>query len=191
MKSLLPFLAALCLAINSQAFGTNLVLTTTEANVTIEKSAQVKAGQLLYFENFSYNVQNFTGISLFLDIDYGNGAVITHEGFVAINTAFRELRPDKIAIAGPATVKVRLVTNPSFVVNFPSPPFASFSLNIVGPDDTFTPSSAVVIPADAPGPVKIVLESSSDLVTWTEAQPGEYGAATQKRFFRVRAIQKN
>ena len=51
-----------------------------------------------------------------------------------------------------------------------------------------TPTSAVVIPTDATGPVKIILESSTDLVTWTEANPGSYGVSTTKRFFRVRAV---
>lgn len=50
-----------------------------------------------------------------------------------------------------------------------------------------TPSTAVVIPEDAAGPVQIILESSADLVTWTSANPGLYGASTSKRFFRVRA----
>lgn len=50
-------------------------------------------------------------------------------------------------------------------------------------------SSAVVIPEDAAGPVTIVMESSTDLVTWVAANPGNYGATTPRRFFRVRAIQ--
>jgi len=53
---------------------------------------------------------------------------------------------------------------------------------------TTTPTSAVVIPTDATGPVNIILESSTDLVTWTAANPGTYGASTTKRFFRVRAV---
>jgi len=53
---------------------------------------------------------------------------------------------------------------------------------------TTIPTSSVVIPTDATGPVKIILESSTDLVTWTEANPGSYGASTSKRFFRVRAV---
>lgn len=50
-----------------------------------------------------------------------------------------------------------------------------------------TPSSSVVIPTNATGQVNIILESSTDLLTWTPAEPGSYGAATQNRFFRVRA----
>lgn len=53
---------------------------------------------------------------------------------------------------------------------------------------TTTPSNSVVIPTDATGPVNVILESSTDLVTWTAANPGTYGASTTKRFFRVRAV---
>lgn len=53
---------------------------------------------------------------------------------------------------------------------------------------TTIPTSAVVIPTDATGPVNVILESSTDLVTWTAANPGTYGASTTKRFFRVRAV---
>jgi hypothetical protein len=52
------------------------------------------------------------------------------------------------------------------------------------------PSTAVVIPADSTGPVQIILESSTDLITWTAADPGSYAASTTKRFFRVRAVQQ-
>lgn len=48
--------------------------------------------------------------------------------------------------------------------------------------------TSVVIPEDAAGPVTIALESSTDLVNWTAANPGTYGTSTVKRFFRVRAI---
>lgn len=52
------------------------------------------------------------------------------------------------------------------------------------------PSTSVVIPSDATGPVEIKLESSSDLVNWQDALPGIYGATTTNRFFRVRAIRQ-
>jgi len=50
------------------------------------------------------------------------------------------------------------------------------------------PANAVVIPADSTGSVQIILESSTDLITWTQANPGTYGASTIKRFFRIRAV---
>ena len=52
------------------------------------------------------------------------------------------------------------------------------------------PSNTVVIPTDASGPVEIIMKSSKDLVNWTRAEPGSYGADTPKRFFRIRAVVK-
>ena len=60
-------------------------------------------------------------------------------------------------------------------------------VEISSSEQQFTPSSAVVIPDDLGAPVKIILESSTDLITWVPAEPGTYGTSTQKRFFRVRA----
>jgi len=52
----------------------------------------------------------------------------------------------------------------------------------------YVPADAIVIPASATGDVQIILESSPDLVNWTAASPGTYGAsAGTNRFFRVRA----
>ena len=51
------------------------------------------------------------------------------------------------------------------------------------------PSNAVVIPSDSSGPVQIILESSEDLVNWNSSNPGTYGASTNERFFRIRAVQ--
>ena len=53
----------------------------------------------------------------------------------------------------------------------------------------FIPSNAVVIPSDSSGPVQIILESSEDMVNWNSANPGTYGASTNERFFRVRAVE--
>lgn len=52
----------------------------------------------------------------------------------------------------------------------------------------YVPADAIVIPASATGNVQIILESSTDLVNWTAASPGTYGASSAtNRFFRVRA----
>lgn len=55
------------------------------------------------------------------------------------------------------------------------------------PSEIVRPSNTVVIPEEPNGNYRIILESSTDLVTWTEALPGEYGSSTSKRFFRLRA----
>lgn len=52
------------------------------------------------------------------------------------------------------------------------------------------PSTAVVIPSDAIGPVEIVMESSSDMISWTSTLPGTYGASHTNRFFRLRSVRR-
>jgi hypothetical protein len=80
-----------------------------------------------------------------------------------------------ITIAGPATIKstANLLT-----------------IRISDIADAVCPSTSVVIPTDATGPVNIILESSADLANWTAALPGTYGANTTNRFFRVRAVRQ-
>ena len=89
--------------------------------------------------------------------------------------------PWPITISGPATVSLSLQSagGDGFVT------FKVFDTVLEN-----TPSTAVVIPTDATGPVNIVLESSADLVNWTAALPGAYGASTTNRFFRVRAVRQ-
>jgi hypothetical protein len=53
---------------------------------------------------------------------------------------------------------------------------------------TVTPLNAAVIPSDATGNFSVILESSTDMVTWTPANPGSYSSTIQKRFFRVRIV---
>jgi hypothetical protein len=53
-----------------------------------------------------------------------------------------------------------------------------------------TPSNAAVIPEDANGTFTVILESSTDLITWTAANPGDYSGNTVKRFFRTRIVKK-
>jgi hypothetical protein len=53
-----------------------------------------------------------------------------------------------------------------------------------------TPSNAAVIPEDANGTFSVILESSTDLITWTAANPGDYSGNTVKRFFRTRIVKK-
>lgn len=51
-------------------------------------------------------------------------------------------------------------------------------------------AASVVVPANATGDVDVLLEQSNDMITWTQCLPGTYNASTQKRFFRVRAVEK-
>jgi hypothetical protein len=90
-----------------------------------------------------------------------------------------------VTVAGPASIKITIDnTNPFFT----TPASAYGTIRISDEQTQFTPSTAVVIPSDATGPVRIILESSADLLNWTDALPGTYGGATTNRFFRVRAV---
>jgi hypothetical protein len=86
-------------------------------------------------------------------------------------------------VAGPATL--RLVVQNRGTAG-PTSALCSVSKSLKLTELT-TPSTAVVIPDDAGGPVEIILESSTDLVSWIPTNPGTYGTSTPQRFFRVRA----
>ena len=48
---------------------------------------------------------------------------------------------------------------------------------------------SIQVPATS-NPVEVVVEQSSDLVNWTAVTPGTFNGSTQKRFFRLRAVEK-
>jgi hypothetical protein len=60
--------------------------------------------------------------------------------------------------------------------------------NLSGP--SLLPSNSIVIPDNTIGTVAVVLESSTDLVNWSAALPGDYSNTVSKRFFRIRATAK-
>ena len=115
-------------------------------------------------------------------ISYPDGTKLTYGGTPGGN--------GMIDVVGPASVdlKATLHTYDKFSYDF------VFNYLIKKTTTSATspslPSNTVVIPTDASGPVEIVMESSKDLVNWTRAEPGTYGADTPKRFFRIRAVVK-
>jgi len=56
--------------------------------------------------------------------------------------------------------------------------------------ETITPSGAVMVPSDSSGSVQVILESSTNLIAWASALPGNYGSTSQNMFFRVRAVRQ-
>jgi hypothetical protein len=81
-------------------------------------------------------------------------------------------------IVGPCILTVIAGTNSSPVV---------ISAQITRNDEPFTPAGAVLVPADSSGPVRVIMESSTNLVQWNSALPGTYGTTAQNQYFRVRA----
>lgn len=88
-------------------------------------------------------------------------------------------------IIGPATIRLKRIDTKA------SPSMAVFSVNRANAPANVVPSNAVVIPEDANGQFNVILESSTDLITWTPAMPGSYCGSTQKRFFRTRVVRTN
>ena len=64
------------------------------------------------------------------------------------------------------------------------------SLNASNTISSNISSTSIVVPSNAVGDVDVLLEQSNDMITWTQCLPGTYNASTQKRFFRVRAVEK-
>ena len=87
-----------------------------------------------------------------------------------------------LAIAGPCTI--------GFTSNKDNN-FATFKLAPANLDLPSMPTGAVVIPADGGGNYRVALESSSDLVTWTETTAGTFGSGAANRFFRVKLVKVN
>lgn len=88
--------------------------------------------------------------------------------------------------AGPAKIRARVhTTDPSDVGRS-----VIATVNVVRASavPTVTPLNAAVIPSDSTGNFSVILESSTDMVIWTPANPGTYSSTIQKRFFRVRIM---
>lgn len=87
-------------------------------------------------------------------------------------------------IAGPASIAVRPTDEGT-------QNYAVATVEVTRPaSPSVTPSNAAVIPVDANGTFTVILESSTDLITWTAANPGDYSGNTVKRFFRTRIVKK-
>jgi len=97
-------------------------------------------------------------------------------------------------VIGPMTIEYGLYEAGFSVNDFPQTR-CSFLLEIK--DDPFqgvtasgAQGSSFVAVENSAGQTDVFLEQSSDLITWSQCLPGSYNAATQKRFFRVRAVEK-
>lgn len=160
--------------------------------LAILSAVQVHAETItLYARSVSPDVARSATITLqsnetaqvnYASLGFGSASLFVNNG-----TSQYFLNVDKLplpVIAGPATIYLETSS-----VGQTNSGVCTVSIARLGdvPVGNFVPSNAVVIPADSGGSAQIILESSVDLVSWTAAMPGAYGAQTQKRFFRVRA----
>jgi hypothetical protein len=107
-----------------------------------------------------------------------------YTGSQATGTAFPNLS-QKLLFAGPATI-VLTTGGPGYPSGYS---MTTMAVTRVASPST-TPSNAAVIPEDANGQYQVLLESSTDMVTWTPANPGTYSGNVQKRFFRTRIVKQ-
>jgi len=108
----------------------------------------------------------------FLEVTIGTNTFL-YKGYASLN------------LPGPASLKLSIANTNTW---YQTPVSTYATIRITDNPPQLSPSTAVVIPADSTGPVRIILESSPDLVNWNDALPGTYGSSTSNRFFRVRAV---
>ena len=90
-----------------------------------------------------------------------------------------------LEVAGPATIKLTdLATGDGEQWHI-----ATFQITRAA-EPSVTPTNAAVIPEDANGTYQVILESSTDLISWNPALPGDYSGNTVQRFFRTRIVKK-
>jgi hypothetical protein len=108
-------------------------------------------------------------------------------------------------ISGPCSVKIYLKPTSGRQLSSNSPAYWKRSdfqnwdfkasegfvtFRIVGTEQAPSKKFATVIPENASGNVRIVLEQSTDLINWSSANPGVFSPSTSKRFFRVRSVEE-
>jgi len=116
-----------------------------------------------------------------------NSAIATEGPFVSYpespNTELLNVSPpgNGAPIVGPATIVAR------YSVGYQSMGWGGAAHTVISLEDfnrVPTPEGTAVQPAGLGA--RVALESSSDLVNWSEAQPGNYGTNTTHKFFRVK-----
>lgn len=178
MKRIFCVLAGLlALTLQAQAV-TNLTLVVGQG--VTNSTLVVKPGQLA--EIIYGKIGNIWGSeSARITVSLGGQSFRVENWYWSSSNIYGPSTTDRLpSVAGPGTITLTALDDRG----------GYCTVRVTESEASFTPNNAVVIPADAGGPVNIILESSVDLITWTAAQPGTYAASTEKRFFRVRAERK-
>ncbi len=167
MKALLPILLIIAAATQSLlAQTTTLTFPDMGSGPERQQNIPVLAGEV--FELLTWFSSNAGMTDLLVD-------------GIQISTSSFANNPQKIIVAGPKTVSVKVPLNLTLVCTYKLTTVSTVATQNVA-------SQAVVIPENAPAPVDVILESSTDLTNWTAAVAGSYSPATSKRFFRVRLV---
>jgi hypothetical protein len=82
-------------------------------------------------------------------------------------------------VMGPATITFKVYAGQKLLCFY-----------VVNELDQKSSKHALVLPEGADGKQKLVLESSTDLVNWTEDSLGSKDSSDKKRFYRLRAVKE-
>lgn len=160
----------------------------------VTKNLSVPAGKQLVIHGINLSSTATTSSPAFVRTPVSTGQNI-NIATVAYNSALNLWWNGPIV--GPINIEYGLSGATSYSSSTFEPTYCSFLFEIK--DSTLEASSAttasissasVVVPSNAVGDVDVLLEQSNDMITWTQCLPGTYNASTQKRFFRVRAVEK-
>jgi hypothetical protein len=174
---------------------------TNSTNITIQSDEKIVVRQ--HHVRHGYTFNNASSETTF-QVRYGNSSntVTIYRNYTGTGTQTNTSGILGQTIFGPCviTIDARHTGNTlsTSYANYEYSLISLFSLEkekvqepgSMGSSANSVPIAAVVVPSSAVGDVDVLLEQSNDMITWTQCLPGTYNAATQKRFFRVRAVEK-
>jgi hypothetical protein len=111
-----------------------------------------------------------------MEVTIGERVFIVYPFLYAPNGTATPL-PYPVKLAGPATLRLKVASG--------GPSFATVAVTRAG-----SPSGPIPVPMEAGSTFDVVLESSTDLVNWSPANPGSYSGSAPQLFFRVRVVKK-
>lgn len=147
-------------------------LTLSANGPTSEQSVVVPAGQVFELLTWAPSGDAYLYVDA-LNVPIALPASTTYQNPPVLSPSF--------VVAGPHTVRLRSVGGGSLLCSYRLKPNGEVATQNVA-------SQVVVIPQNATNPADVILESSTDLITWTAALPGSYSPSTPNRFFRIRVV---
>ena len=193
MKSHITLIASFVFGASSFAAEVKTLFPQTTSNTAVSESAVIPDGSVAEIVTAYGDTKSGGTATVFVSNAGKTAPYILSLGGTSYSQEFKN--SSLTTVRGPATITAEA----KGALNASNPARALVTIKVLTEAEylsggvsiqpsTSVPSNSVVIPEDATGPVTILLESSTDLITWTSALPGSYGQSTVKRFFRVRAV---
>ena len=146
-------------------------------DVTLTVNQNASLGNIVVTDEVSISsneTARITGISY---PNFGDARIQLIKNSITNSFTLSNARPADVpgvTLAGPATIRLVANGNTAFVTVQIEP-------------QSFPPDKTIIIPQGTPG-ANIIMEQSTDLVSWTNSLPGSYtNTAVNHLFFRLRA----